>query len=527
MKRHYYLIIFIIGLLLRIAVGMLQKSPGFMDAEYYFISGRQLALGDGFTENILWNYLDDPDGIPHPSHGYWMPLASILAAFGMLVTQSHQFDTVQTIFILISSLLPPLTAYLCYLLTKDVSSAILAGGLAILSGFYLPFMTTTDTFGIYAVLGTTFFILFSETLLTQKIITPILIGIITGLMHLARTDGIIWLGIGLLGVLASTDSRSKQGKDKLFAYAEGLMLVIIGYLFIMGPWFTRNFLAFGSPLAPGGSRSLWITSYDEMFIYPANQLTAERWLSSGISNLLAARGWAFSINLQRSIAEQGLIFLSPFIILGLWQSRRDLRIKLGILAWLCTFLIMTFVFPYQGARGGFFHSSAALLALFWSAATIGFSAVLDWAHRVRNWNLREARIVFTIAILLFSFALTIFGGWNQFSKDDQNLPKWERNQYTYQKVEKFIHDLGAGDQEIVLAINPPGYFESSKRPVIAIPDGDISTTLEVARKYGASYLVLEIDHPKGLSDLYKHPRMGVDGLQYLFSISNTHLFLIE
>ena len=122
MKRWHYFIIFIIGLLVRIGVGLLQNSPGFMDAEYYFMGGRNLAQGHGFIEYILWNYLDNPSGIPHPSHGYWMPLASILAAFGLIVAQSEQFAAAQFVFILIGSLLPPLTAYLCFLLTKDRAS---------------------------------------------------------------------------------------------------------------------------------------------------------------------------------------------------------------------------------------------------------------------------------------------------------------------------------------------------------------------------------------------------------------------
>ena len=44
-----------------------------MDAEYYYAGGIRLAEGDGFTENFLWNYLDNPVGLPHPAFTYWMP----------------------------------------------------------------------------------------------------------------------------------------------------------------------------------------------------------------------------------------------------------------------------------------------------------------------------------------------------------------------------------------------------------------------------------------------------------------------
>jgi hypothetical protein len=188
---------------------------------------------------------------------------------------------------------------------------------------------------------------------------------------------------------------------------------------------------------------------------------------------------------------------------------------------------MTFVFPYQGARGGFFHSSAALLPFLWSASTIGFDAFLEYAHRLRNWNIREARIVFTIAILCFTLIMTIFNGWSKFSKDEQGLSKWEMNHISYQQVEAEITKFGAGQQEIVLTINPPGYFESTSRPAIAIPDGEILITLKVAEKYGGRYLVLEKDHPKGLNDLYENPHMQIDGLEYLLSVNDIHLFVIE
>ena len=44
------------------------RSPGNMDAEYYLAIGRRLAGGERFSEAFLWKYLDDPQGLPHPSN---------------------------------------------------------------------------------------------------------------------------------------------------------------------------------------------------------------------------------------------------------------------------------------------------------------------------------------------------------------------------------------------------------------------------------------------------------------------------
>ncbi len=71
-----------------------------MDAEYYYMTGQTIASGGGFTEMILWNYLDDPEGLPHPAHTYWMPSASIIAALGMFFNGSLQFPSAQIFFVL-------------------------------------------------------------------------------------------------------------------------------------------------------------------------------------------------------------------------------------------------------------------------------------------------------------------------------------------------------------------------------------------------------------------------------------------
>jgi hypothetical protein len=526
MKRRYYLIIFLVGLIVRIGVAALQHSPGFMDAEYYFIWGKQLAQGDGFTENIIWNYLDDPTGIPHPSHGYWMPLTSILAALGIALSKSQTFTSAQVVFVLIGSLFPPLTAYLSFQLTRSRGSAILAGGIAILPAFYLPFMTTSDTFGIYAVLGTLFFIVITEPLSTRRYLAPFLLGVFAGLMHLSRADGIMWLGFAFLGV-GCLDLQNRKKNATLSAYLEAFTFVSGGYLVIMAPWFLRNYSVHGSIMAPGSSRTLWITNYNELFIYPASQLTPEHWLSAGLGKILEARSWALKINLQRSIAEQGMIFLLPLILIGLWKYRKDFHVKLGVFIWGCTFLVMTLAFPYQGARGGFFHSSAALLGFLWTAAAMGLNTILEWTHQTLNWKLREPKIVFSLAILFFALVLSVFTVGGKVISRNGSPSQWEENQTTYRAVETELVKLGTQPSDIVLTVNSPGYFAYTNRSAISIPDGTPQTVLEVAEKYKASYLILEKDHPEGLDILFDEPTVPPNSLQYLTSIGTTHIFKIK
>src|SRR5689334_22612449 len=91
MNRRVYLFFFILGLLMVVGLAVLQSSPGYMDADYTYAIGTRLARGYGFSEPFLWNFLDSPIGIPHPSHAYWMPLPSILSAAGMVITRNDSF----------------------------------------------------------------------------------------------------------------------------------------------------------------------------------------------------------------------------------------------------------------------------------------------------------------------------------------------------------------------------------------------------------------------------------------------------
>jgi hypothetical protein len=120
-----------------------------MDASYYMAGGIWLADGDGFNEQILWNYLDDPHGLPHPSHGYWMPLTSVLAAQGMRLTGTHTFTSARHGFLLLAALIPVITAWLSYRLSgrRDWRSGRI---IAAISGLP-PYLRLPSTpLGLYA-----------------------------------------------------------------------------------------------------------------------------------------------------------------------------------------------------------------------------------------------------------------------------------------------------------------------------------------------------------------------------------------
>jgi len=75
--------IFTLALAAGLLLAALLRQPGYMDAYYYHNAAERLVSGEGLTDPYLWHYLNAPDRLPAPSHTYWMPLQSLLAAGAM------------------------------------------------------------------------------------------------------------------------------------------------------------------------------------------------------------------------------------------------------------------------------------------------------------------------------------------------------------------------------------------------------------------------------------------------------------
>lgn len=506
MNWRNYLTLGILELGLLLAVSAVQKFPGYMDADYYFAGGQRLAQGYGFSEQIVWNFLDDPQGLPHPSHGYWMPLVSILAGAGMALLGNTDFASGRIFPLALAVLVPPLTAALSWRLVRRKDAALLSGGFAILAGFYLPYLPTTDAFGLYMVLGALFLLLVpgpaeaaadSQTRLLARFFG---LGLGAGLMHLARADGLLWLLVALIaGALVGFSGGLRRHVGAVWAAAAA------GYLLVMSGWFARNLAAFGVPLSPGGARGLWILKYDELFLFPASPLTLQRWLEAGLAEIIRVRLWAAGQNLLSAVAVQGAVFLTPLILIGLWQLRRDRRVQVGAAAWAITFLGMTLIFPFQGVRGGFFHSAAAVQPLLWAAVPLGLAKAIEAGARWRGWDLQQARRVFEIGSLILALAFTAFLTIERLGLGSGAETAWNRTGGLYARLEQRLESLGAAGDQVVLVNNPPAYFSVSDRPAVSIPFGKLASVCAAAEKFKARYLLLEIDQILDGEDLYRIP----------------------
>jgi hypothetical protein len=522
MTWRHYLLLAVLGLSVATLVAAFQPAPGYMDADYYYAGGLQLATGHGFTEPYLWNYLDNPAGLPHPSNAYWMPLASLLAAAGAALFGPASWSAARVGFLAVAAAIPPLTAALAWSFSSRRDLALTSGLLAVFSAFYLPFLPVTDTFGLYMVFGALFFLTANHK---SPIARSLLLGLIAGLMHLSRADGLLWLLVAFAVTFFTRPTLTVRRQVFTF-YVICFALTLTGYLLVMAPWFIRNFSAFGAPLASGGSKMLWLTSYNQIFTYPSSQLNFTAWGQSGFAAISKVRLWALGINLERTLAEQGEIFLLPLIGLGLWHLRKDRRVQLAGLAWLVTLAAMTVAFPFAGARGGFFHSGAALQPVWWALAPLGLERVIEWGKRKRGWNAAQAGAIFRVALVGMAMFLTSDILWGKLMGGNAGQA-WSQENTAYSHIEKYLVSKGATAGDTVIVANPPGFYLASGNPAIAVPDGDVDTLLTVARRYNAIYLVLEEGSvPVGLLPVYENPK-GETDLIYLGEVEHARVYLIR
>ena len=560
------LTIFFLALVLALGIASTQPTPGYMDADYYYATGIQLAEGKGFTEPFLWNYLEDADGLPHPSHAYWMPLASVLAGLGMWVARDLNWRAAQIAFILLSALVPLITAHLAFSLTQKRNLAFVSAFLALFSGYYAAFLTTTDTFSLYMVLGGSFLLALKIKRLWLK---AIILGFLSALIHLTRADGAIWLMIAIISLIISHAEMESRKDAKTFAQyvfsntfyvLRPLLLLLLSYTLIISLWFLRNYAIFGTPLAPNGNQMLWLTSYDQIFAYPAGNLSLETWLASGWDEILKTRLWALKFNLDTIFGVQGGVILLPFIIIGAWQYLKDPKgfkhttieteslfaessykkraqikpfvskfqiVFTGTLAWLATFIIMTLVFPFAGARGGFFHSGAALQPLWWALAPIGLARIITWMVENKEWK-PESLKMFSVMLVLMMVLLTGAILWGRVLSPTARTQAQNTGVSLYSSIEKDVLEIeNPSKNAAVITSNPPGYYLASERYALALPDGDIQTVFEIAKRYDAEFLVLEEGSvPDDLAAVFNAPTEW-EGLTLLAEIKGAKIFVIE
>ena len=497
----------LVGLALgvRLLIAWPLQQPGYTDAYYYAVGAQRLNTGHGFEEPFIWNYLEPPESVPHPGYLYWMPLTAVLGWLGLALL-GDSFGALQVPFVLISALLPLVTYAIAWDLTHKQRHAVLAGLLAVFPGFYAHVLVLPDNFAPFALAGSVCLWAAGRSLRDRKLLWFGLAGLAAGIGHLTRADGLLLVGMALAAAIAGVLPRlqpSSGRQEPGYTWLASVAMVLGGYLLVMGPWFLRNWMVFGTPLPGAGTRTMFLTTYDDMFAY-GRPLSLQSYLDWGWGEILGSKAQALWLNLQRLWVENLLIFLLPFSALGLWAMRRE-RVLWPFFLYLPLLLIsMTFIFTFPGARGGLFHSGGALLPFLFAAAGPGLEAVLRWAaRRLRGWHVRKAWRVFASGLVGLAMLVTALALWRAGVYNGA----WNQQDRGYAEIGAWLNAQDAG-QSIVMVGNAPGFTWHTGHMAIAIPNEPLDTILKVAGRYDAHYLVLDDARPRTTDGLFRGEAMN-------------------
>ena len=449
-------------------------APGYTDVYYHFNAAKRLATGFGLTDTYLWTYIGAPDTLPAPSHLYWMPITSILAAVSMWLTRSTSYAAAQIPFALCLAGTALVAFRLGWRVLKQRRGAWLAGLLTLFSGFYTRYWGAIDTFAPYALiasLGLSAFGLALESPASKR--WWLLAGALAALAHLTRADGLLLIGLGgLLAVWLIIERRLT-----LQVGIVRVSLLLAAYLVVLLPWFARNWIAIGSPLPLGGTQAIWFDEYDDLFSYPPDASP----VTLGLEGFINSRREALVNNFATFVAVEGLIAMSPFMLIGLWRRRRDLYWRPFCGYALLLHVAMTFVFPYPGYRGGLFHSAAALIPFWTVLGLAGIDDAVGWvAQRRRRWQPQVAKVLFSFGLLGLAILLSLQTGMAGRIVASDTIPA------LYQELQQVI------PPEARVMINDPAalYYFTGYGGVV-IPNGDADAVRQIATQYAVQYLVLQ------------------------------------
>ncbi len=516
------LVLFALASAVRLATAALVPQPGYMDTAYYAAGAVRIGRDSSFSEPFIWTYLNDPASVLHPGFLYWMPFPSLLGA-PLAALFPDSFFALQVPFAILSATIPLVTYSLARRTSGRRGLAWAAALLTVFSGFFFPYWTLPETFAPFALLGSLALWLAGRPVSERRrrsarAIRWLLVGSLTGLAHLTRADGVLLLPVVALAPLAlNRAARVKKRSDapdasgdvrsRLNARTTGamhLLIAVVGYVLVMGPWFARNLTVVGTPLSPAGTKTIWLTDYDDLFCYDCD-LSLSSYLAWGWGDILRSKLSALWINFQRFVAEDCLIFLLPLVFIGFYRLRRHLSFLLAFLYLIVIYLAHSLVFTFPGWRGGFFHSSSSLLPFLYAAAAEGLDAFIGWAGRQRGWRRRQARAVFSVAMVAAATALSLYVAW-------EKVPTWRRANALYLDVDQWLAEQGATNAKVMVG-NPPAFWYHTERQATVVPNGDVEVLLEAADRYGMPYVLLEENHPAQLADLHagaiRHPRLRV------------------
>jgi 4-amino-4-deoxy-L-arabinose transferase-like glycosyltransferase len=486
------ILLYLLALVVRIGLVILFPDPAYPDSYYYVDVARNLAAGHGLNLDFIWIFAEVGNRIPAnpvlpiPGNAHWLPLASFIQApFIAILGPTTLASAIPTV--LIGSITAPLT----WFIARDAGSlrvvGIGAGVLAAIPAAGAVFMAQPENFAILQPLVAAT-IWLTVRGLKGSTGSYVAAGFLVGLASLARNDGfILGLAVGLVFVWDRGRAWLSHGRVAPRLPWRAAFGCFGLYLLVMGPWFLRQELTFGSisPTTSGGS-ALWIRTIQEW-----NSITADpslsKFLAQGPGPIIGSRIGGLLSAIGNFAVIICSVVLVPFLLIGAWIRRRSIDFGPWFLYAFLVFLGATILYPLHVPGGAFIHSAVGLEAHAYILSLEGVAALVMWiAKRRPAWDPKTAIPLFVTAVVAFVvltaplYAFALKGAW-----DESRAPRVA--------LAGQMDSLGVAPDDRLLTIDSAGLKYYTGRPGIVTPDDPIETIEQVARAYDTRWLVLERD----------------------------------
>lgn len=497
-------LVFVIALLVRAWAAAQVPFPIPEDATYYWGVARNLVDGHGLTSNALWSYVtparDPATGafglfFPRPAFEIWLPLPTFLAAVPMLLLGSTSYAATLAVPVLLGAVIPVLAWRIGADLAAERGLSLerartLALGSGLVSAVALPLvlpsalLDSTVPFGV-AALATC---LLGTRLLREprgaRVRDPRLVGlgVALGVAALARNEA-IWVALAWAALAWwQRPARSATGGSRLERTRLVLVPAVVA-LVVVAPWLVRQAITFGSPLPGQAITNAWAITGTEIFAWK-DPATLAVYLAAGPAAWLGDRVNGFSHNLLSVLALPGV----PVTVVGLAGLPLVLRsrtLRMLLVSTVATFAVTTLAFPVQTTWGTYLHAAAPAHVLLIVSGLALLDAGLAWVGRRRGWTRPVAWLgplfAGAGALLFLGLGIPSYGG---------NAAGTEAR---YAALTARFAALGdpLGPSAPVISNHAIWVAEANRTRALALPDEPVSSVLEIARTFGARYVVLD------------------------------------
>jgi hypothetical protein len=451
---------------IRIASAVLVSQPGYTDAYYYVNVATRLANGLGLSADFVWSPVE-LGPLPIVSHTFWMPLATVLQALGVVTLGPllGDFRAAQLAIILVAAFVPAAT-YLC---ARSVGAsdraAIVAAVIAGLGGLFAPGWVSLDGFAPAALIGALFFLTYARAG-EGDVRAGVAAGGLVGLLYLTRAEGALF-GLALLPLAARPVSRTSG------LVASGVALAI------GGAWLARE-VSVG--VAPDMlARTALIVRYEEFFAIASPTLDA---YLRATPDVIVAKVSALATNAFTFLFAFALVLVVP-----LARGVRDLWARPDVRAWALlaalVFAMQSLLWTLHSTRGSYFHSLGAFFPF-------GIAIAAAGGERLIATRSPEIARAWTWGSILVVAALSAGA-----------ITQWEATFYTAaQHRRAALEAIPAGS---FLAIDAGAWRWLSGRPVIVTPSDGLD----------AAACAMSFAHPQPTSIVLEEAHFRAYDLLYL------------